>query len=58
MARRRSPASPRLNGYWQRVLSVRVTLTLTSRADLKVTTTGTALTKTFTTTFALRNRLL
>ena len=47
-----------VNGYWQRVLSVRVTLTLTSRTDVKVTNTGTALTKTFTTTFALRNRLL
>ncbi|WP_200332816.1 PilW family protein [Thiocystis violacea] len=43
---------------WQRVLSVRVTLSLTSRQDVNVTTTGTALTKQFTNTFAVRNRLL
>lgn len=44
-------------GYWKRVVSVRITLTLTSRQTEKVSTTGSQLTKTFTTTFAVRNRI-
>jgi len=43
---------------WKRVLSVRVTLTVQSRAGLNVTTTGGLLSKSFTTTIAIRNRLL
>ena len=43
---------------WARVLSVRVTLTLVSRADRSVTTTGDGLLrKTITNTLAVRNRL-
>lgn len=42
---------------WKRVRSVRVTLTLLSRQGTNVTTTGGQLTKTFTNTIAVRNRL-
>lgn len=45
------------SGYWKRVLSVRVTLTLTTKQNERITTAGGLYTKTFTTTFAVRNRL-
>jgi type IV pilus assembly protein PilW len=45
-----------VNGYWRRVLSVRITLTLVSRQGTNVTAGG-LLRKTFTNTIAIRNRL-
>lgn len=45
-----------VNGYWRRVLSARITLTLVSRQDTNVTAGG-LLRKTFTNTIAIRNRL-
>jgi len=47
-----------LEERWKRVLSVRITLTLVSRQGINVTTAGGLLEKTFTTTIAVRNRLL
>lgn len=44
--------------YWKRVNSVRITLTLTSLSTEKVSTTGSQLAKTFTATFAVRNRII
>lgn len=43
--------------YWKRVLSVRVTVTLTTKSTERITTNLSQLTKQFTTTFAVRNRL-
>lgn len=51
------PGPATASNYWAHVLSVRVTLTLTTRQSERVSTTGNVYTKSFTTTFAVRNRL-
>jgi len=45
------------SSYWRRVLSVRITLTLVSGEQEKVSATGDKLRKTFTNTIAIRNRI-
>lgn len=51
------PGPATQKNYWQHVLSVRLNITLTTRQTENVSTTGGLLTKSFTTTFAVRNRL-
>ena len=43
---------------WARVLSVRITLTMQSKSNERVTTSGQQMSRSFTTTIAVRNRLL
>lgn len=51
------PGAANSANYWNHVVSVRIALTLTSKSTEKISSTNASLTKNYTTTFAVRNRL-